>query len=121
MKVLIIDDEPNIVMALEYALRKKGYEVYIGRDGFEALSLSETHTPDVILLDIMMPHLDGYETIEILKKNEDLNNTQIIFMSAKTAQEDIDKGLALGAADYITKPFTIKKIIESIEKSTLKN
>lgn len=119
MKVLIIDDEPNIVMALEYALRKKKYEVFIGRNGLEALELAEKHHPDVILLDIMMPHLDGYQTLERLKEMEEMSDTQVIFMSAKTSKEDIEKGLALGAADYITKPFAIKKMIQSIEKTTL--
>lgn len=113
-KVLIIDDEPNIVMALEFALAKRGYDVYIGRDGLEAIAASEKYIPDVILLDIMMPNLDGYETIKILKKNEKLSHTAIILMSAKTAREDIEKGMSLGANDYITKPFTIKKIIETI-------
>lgn len=113
-KVLIVDDEPNIVMALEYALSKRGFEVYIGRDGLEAIAASEKHLPDVILLDIMMPNLDGYETIKILKENQLLEETRIILMSAKTAKEDIEKGLSLGADNYITKPFTIKKILETI-------
>lgn len=118
-KILIIDDEPNIIMALEYMLRKKNFDIYIGRDGIEAISLAEEHQPDVILLDIMMPNLDGYETIKVLKKNPKLDNTAIIFMSAKTRKEDIEKGLSLGAADYITKPFTIKKILETIEKTAI--
>lgn len=114
-KVLIIDDEPNIVMALEYALRKRGYEIFIGRDGLEAIAASEEHLPDVVLLDIMMPHLDGYETLKILKKNKKLEHTAVILMSAKTAKEDIEKGISLGANDYVTKPFTIKKIVETIK------
>lgn len=119
MKVLIIDDEPNIVMALEYALRKKKYEVYIGRNGIEALELAEKHQPDVILLDIMMPHMDGYQTIKELKSKENLKDTRVIYMSAKSTKEDIEKGLSLGAEAYITKPFTIKKIIHAIDKPIL--
>lgn len=113
-KILIVDDEPNIVMALEYALAKRGYDVYIGRDGLEAISASKKYVPDLILLDIMMPNLDGYETIKILKKIKELACTAIVLMSAKTAREDIEKGISLGADDYITKPFTTKKILETI-------
>ena len=115
-KILIADDEPNIVMTLDYALQKNGYKVLIARNGSEAIEIAETQVPDLILMDIMMPDMDGYETFENLKKNEKLNNTKLIFLSAKNKQTDIKKGLAMGADEYITKPFSIKKIIEIIEE-----
>lgn len=115
-RILIVDDEPNIVMTLDYALQKKGYKVFIARDGFEALEIADREVPDLVLMDIMMPEMDGYEAFEKLKTNEKLNNTKLIFLSAKNKQSDIEKGLEMGADDYITKPFSIKKIIKTVEE-----
>lgn len=114
-KILIVDDEPNIVMSLEYALQKQGYQVLIARNGNEALNLASKHIPDGVLLDIMMPDIDGYETLKRLKENPNLDQVKIIFLSAKNKKTDIEKGLNLGADDYITKPFSIKKIMETIQ------
>ena len=115
-KILIADDEHKIVMTLEYAFRKAGYEVFIARDGSEVLEILKEQIPDAILLDVMMPNLDGYTTLSEIKKNENLNNIKIIFLSAKTGESDIRKGLDLGADAYITKPYSIKKLIEKIEE-----
>lgn len=115
-KILIVDDEPNIIMSLEYTLKKNNFEVYIARDGSEALEILKTKTPDVVLLDIMMPQVDGYETLRRIRMNEKLNNTKVVFLSAKNKASDIEKGLALGAAKYITKPFSLKKIIADINE-----
>lgn len=113
-KILIVDDEPNIVMTLEYAFKKKDFEVYIARDGGEAMHILETSIPDVVLLDIMMPNVDGYQTLEHIKKNEALKNTKVVFLTAKNKISDIEKGLKLGADKYLTKPFSIKKIVSEI-------
>ncbi len=113
-KILIVDDEPNIVMALEYAFRKKDFEVYIARDGSEAVHILETNIPDVVLLDIMMPNVDGYQTLGHIKKNEALKNTRVVFLTAKNKISDVEKGLKLGADKYLTKPFSIKKIVSEI-------
>lgn len=113
-KILIVDDEPNIVMALEYGFKKAGFEVFIARDGTEAIDIAEAEKPEAILLDIMMPKLDGYQTIQELKAKEQLENTKIVFLSAKNKTEDIERGLSLGADDYITKPFSVKKVTERI-------
>ena len=83
-KILIADDEHKIVMTLEYAFRIAGYEVFIARDGSEFLEILKEQIPDAILLDVMMPNLDGYTTLSEIKKNENLNNIKIIFLSAKT-------------------------------------
>ncbi|WP_397446401.1 response regulator transcription factor [Polaribacter sp. R77954] len=115
-KILIVDDEPNIVMTLEYAFKKKNFEVYIARDGSEALEILKTKTPNVILLDIMMPEVDGYQTIELIKKNKALKNTKVIFLSAKSKSSDVEKGLQLGADKYFTKPFSIRKIVNEVEE-----
>lgn len=115
-KILIADDEHKILMSLEYSFRKIGYEVFIARDGTEVLELLKTMTPDVILLDIMMPNLDGYSTLEHIKTMEKLANTNVIFLSAKANPKDIEKGLQLGADAYVTKPYSIKKLIQQIEE-----
>ncbi|MEC5156253.1 response regulator transcription factor [Chryseobacterium sp. MP_3.2] len=115
-KILIADDEHKIIMTLEYAFKKAGYEVFIARDGSEVLELLKTEVPDVILLDIMMPNIDGYTTLAEIKKNKNLAKTKVIFLSAKTGEADIKKGLDLGADDYITKPYSIKKLTERVEE-----
>lgn len=114
-RILIVDDEPNIVMSLEYAFKKKDYEVFIARDGTEAIEIAKEQLPQVIILDIMMPKMDGYETLKQLKEYEKLAETKIIFLSAKSKINDIEKGLSVGADDYITKPFSVKKLIEKVE------
>jgi len=115
-KILIADDEHKILMSLEYSFRKNSYEVFIARDGTEVLEFLKTIVPDVILLDIMMPNLDGYSTLEEIKKNENLKNTKVLFLSAKNNPKDIEKGLEMGADAYVTKPYSIKKLMQQIEE-----
>lgn len=115
-KILIVDDEPNIVMALEYTFKKNNFEVFIARDGQEALDILKTNFPDVIILDIMMPMVDGFATLEQIRKDDNLKHTKVLFLSAKNKESDIEKGLALGADAYMTKPFTIKKVVEQINE-----
>ena len=114
-KILIVDDEPNIVMSLEYAFKKKDFEVFIARDGTEALEIAEREKPDLILLDIMMPQMDGYETLKRIRESKNLGHTKVVFLSAKSKEKDIEKGLKMGADGYMTKPFSIKKIISDVE------
>lgn len=115
-KILIVDDEPNIIMSLEYTFKKSNFKVFIARDGQEALDILESETPDAIILDVMMPNVDGYATITEIKKNEKLKHTKIVFLSAKNKESDIEKGLSLGANAYMTKPFSIKKLVEKINE-----
>ncbi|MBV2194966.1 MAG: response regulator [Flavobacterium sp.] len=115
-KILIVDDEPNIVMTLEYTFKKSNYEVFIARDGQEALDILKTNFPDVIILDIMMPMVDGFATLEQIRKDENLQHTKVMFLSAKNKDSDIEKGIALGADAYMTKPFSIKKVVEKVEE-----
>lgn len=113
-KILIVDDEPNIVMSLEYTFKKNNFEVYIARDGQEALDLLKTESPDVIILDVMMPMVDGFATLEQIKKEEHLADCKVIFLSAKNKESDVEKGLSLGADLYMTKPFSVKKLLEQV-------
>ena len=115
-KILIVDDEPNIVMTLEYTFKKSNYEVFIARDGQEALDILKINFPDVIILDIMMPMVDGFATLEQIRKDANLQHTKVMFLSAKNKESDIEKGLALGADAYMTKPFSIKKVVEKVEE-----
>ncbi|WP_055446295.1 response regulator transcription factor [Lacinutrix mariniflava] len=113
-KILIVDDEPNIVMSLEYTFKKQDFEVFIARDGSEALEILKHHIPNVVLLDVMMPNVDGYQTLKHIKNTDSLKDTKVVFLTAKNKASDIEKGLKLGADKYLTKPFSIKKIVSEI-------
>ncbi|NMH28986.1 response regulator transcription factor [Flavobacterium silvaticum] len=115
-KILIADDEPNIVMSLEYTFRKNGFHVFIARNGKEALDILESEVPDLALLDIMMPEVDGYSILTEIRKDERLKNCKVVFLSAKNKESDIEKGMSLGADAYLTKPFSIKKIVEQVNE-----
>ena len=115
-KILIVDDEPNIVMALEYTFKKNNFEVFIARDGQEALDILENQLPDIIILDVMMPMVDGFATLEQIKKDKRLKHCKVIFLSAKNKEKDIEKGLSLGANLYVVKPFSIKKLVEQVNE-----
>ena len=115
-KILIVDDEPNIVMALEYTFKKNNFEVFIARDGQEALDILKNQLPDIIILDVMMPMVDGFATLEQIKKEERLQNCKVIFLSAKNKEKDIEKGISLGADLYVVKPFSTKKLVEQVQE-----
>ena len=113
-QVLIADDEPNIVTALEFLLQRNGYEVSIARNGDEALRLIEQNVPDLVLLDVMMPLRSGYEVCQMVRAREDLRHIKIVVLTAKGRPADANKGLALGADLYITKPFSNRELIAKI-------
>ncbi|MBP6430283.1 MAG: response regulator [Ferruginibacter sp.] len=113
-KILVVDDDPYILMSLEYLMKKNGYDVIVARNGTEALALLNTHVPHVVLLDIMMPDVDGYEICKIIKKSAVLNTCKVVFMSAKTKEADIKKGYDLGASLYIKKPFSTRDLVKDI-------
>lgn len=115
-KILIVDDEPNIVMSLEYIFKKENFEVFVARDGAEAIEIVENSIPDIILLDIMMPNVDGYQVLNYLKESEILRKIKVIFLSAKNKSSDIELGLQLGADKYISKPFSVKKIVKEVKE-----
>lgn len=115
-KVLLVDDEPNIIMTLEYTFKKQNYEVFIARDGQEAMDILENQVPDAIILDIMMPNVDGYATLQYIKAKNELKHCKVMFLSAKNKESDIKKRLDLGADAYMTKPFSLKKLTEKINE-----
>jgi len=113
-RILIVDDEPNIVMSLEYLMRSKGLDVGIARSGTEALDQMELEAYDLVLLDITMPDLDGYHVCQTIKNHRVWKDTHVVFLSAKSKQSDIEKGMSLGATDYIVKPFSTKDLSRRI-------
>lgn len=119
-KVLVVDDDPYILMSLEFLMKKSGYDVLIARNGEEALTHIRAEVPDLVLLDIMMPDVDGYEICKYIKKNKKLEHIKVVFLSAKTKEEDIKKGLGLGAELYITKPFNTRDLVKKIEELRLR-
>lgn len=114
-KILIVDDEPNIVMSLEYIFKKENFEVFIARDGTEAIDIVERDIPDIIILDIMMPNVDGFQVLKYIKGNKKLSEIKVIFLSAKNKTSDIELGLELGANKYVSKPFSIKKLVKDVK------
>ncbi|MDW8468505.1 MAG: response regulator [Burkholderiales bacterium] len=113
-KVLIVDDEPNIVTALEYLLARSGYDVAVAEDGEAALAAVERERPDLVLLDIMMPRLNGYEVCRRLRERPDGGAIKIVILSAKGRDVDVAKGLSLGADLYVTKPFSSTELVARI-------
>ena len=115
-KIIVVDDDPYILMSLEFLMKKNGYDVMVARNGTEALEIIEKKLPDIVLLDIMMPDVDGYEICRHIKKTARLRQTKVVFMSAKTKEADIQKGYDLGAALYITKPFSTRELVKKIKE-----
>ena len=113
-KILVVDDEAYIVHILEFSLGMEGFEVVTAFDGEEAISKAERERPDLVVLDIMMPKLDGYETCRRLKENDKTKNIPVILLSAKGRSMDQRVGLDAGADEYITKPFSPRKLVERI-------
>lgn len=113
-KVLIADDEPNIVTSLEFLLERNGYAVRVARTGEEALREVADFGPDLVLLDVMMPHRGGYEVCQRIRENPAWRNIKIIMLSAKGRDIEVSKGLALGADTYVTKPFSTKELVAKV-------
>jgi len=113
--VLVAEDEPNIVLSLEFLLKKEGYEVRVATDGEEALREIESAPPDLVLLDVMIPKRDGYDVCQTIRANPEWNEVRIIMLTAKGLEVEREKGLALGADDYITKPFSTRELSERVK------
>ncbi len=114
--VLLVDDEPNIILSLEFLIEQAGYEVRIARDGEAALKSIEERKPDLILLDVMLPKRDGFDVCERIRANPAWNDIRIIMLTAKGRDSEREKGLALGADAYITKPFSTREAMEQIKR-----
>jgi len=113
-RVLIIEDEPHILLSLEFLLERAGYEIASATDGHEGLALVGRLRPDVVLLDIMLPKRSGYEVCQAIKADPELHSIPVIMLSARGQEIEVLKGLELGAAAYVTKPFGNAEILESI-------
>lgn len=114
-KVLIVDDEANIVTALEFLFERRGYEVLVATDGEQALALAESYRPDVLLLDVMMPKRSGYEVCQRVRERPEMQHVKIVMLSAKGREAEVSKGLSLGADLYITKPFSTQELVERVD------
>lgn len=114
LKILVADDEPNIVISLEYLMKREGYTVLVARDGQEALDAIVRDRPDLVLLDVMMPKKSGFEVCQAVRANEDLQATKILMLTAKGRDTDVAKGLALGADAYMTKPFSTRELVQKV-------
>lgn len=115
-KILIVDDEPNIVTALEYLLQRSGYEVLVAQDGEAALQQVEQHLPNLVLLDVMISLKSGYEVCQRMRERADWQHIKIIMLSAKGREAEVSKGLSLGADFYVTKPFSNKELVAKIDE-----
>jgi DNA-binding response OmpR family regulator len=114
--ILVADDEPSILLSLQFLLQKAGYQVRTARDGEEALQAVESAAPDLILLDAMMPKRDGYDVCQSLRADPAYRHIPIIMLTAKGRDIERQKGLALGATDYVTKPFSTRELVETVRK-----
>ncbi len=113
-KILIADDEPNIVISLEYLLQREGFEVLVARDGLQALALAQSERPALLVLDVMMPGMTGFDVCQALRADPALHSMPILLLSAKGRDTDAAKGLGLGANAYLTKPFSTRELVARV-------
>ncbi|MDI4638956.1 MULTISPECIES: response regulator transcription factor [Halomonadaceae] len=114
-KVLVVDDEPNIVLSLEFLMQQAGFEVVTAEDGESALTRVAAATPDLVLLDISLPDISGFDVLERLRAMPALTRLPIIMLTAHGREVEREKGLALGADDYITKPFSTQALVDKVK------
>jgi DNA-binding response OmpR family regulator len=115
-KILIADDEPNILISLEYLMQREGYAVSVARDGDEALAMIVRDRPDLVLLDVMMPKKSGFEVCQEVRANDATRGTLILMLTAKGRDTDVAKGLGSGADAYMTKPFSTKALVQKVRE-----
>ena len=115
-KVLIADDEPNIVISLEFLMKREGHAVSVARDGVAALEAIRRERPALVLLDVMMPGMSGFEVCQAVRADEALAGVKILMLSAKGRDTDLAKGSALGADAYMTKPFSTRELADKVRE-----
>lgn len=115
-KILIADDEPNIVVSLEFLMRQRGYDVRVASDGAAALAAVAEFRPDLVLLDVMMPSVSGYDVCQKLRENPEWQGIRIIMLSAKGREVEVSKGIAVGADAYVTKPFSTRDLVAKVSE-----
>lgn len=120
-KILIADDEQNIVISLEFLMKREGYEVVIACDGAEAVTKIRSERPDLVLLDVMMPHKTGFEVCQEIKADPETRATRILMLTAKGRDTEVAKGLAMGADSYMTKPFSTRDLVEKVSRMLTDN
>ena len=113
--ILIVDDEPNIIVPLQFLMEQNGYRVLVAQSGEEAIESIIQYRPDLVLLDIMLPGIDGYEVCEIIRLNPEWKHTKVIFLTAKGRDMDKAKGMVLGADAFVTKPFSNADVIRKVK------
>ena len=113
-RILVVDDEPNIVLSLEFLMTQAGYEVSTAADGEAALESIEAVPPDVVLLDVNIPKRNGYEVCETIRANPLWDGVRVVMITAKGRDVEREKGLALGADDYIVKPFSTHEVVAKV-------
>ena len=114
--VLVADDDPNIVLSLEFLMKRAGYRVRVARDGDQVLAALEQEIPDLVLLDLMMPRRSGYDVCDTIRGNPAWTGVRIVILTAKGQEVERAKGLALGADDYITKPFSTRDVVDRVRR-----
>ena len=115
-KILIADDEPNILISLEYLMKREGYIVSVARDGEEAMAAILRDRPALVLLDVMMPKKSGFEVCQEVRANDAVKDTLILMLTAKGRDTDVAKGLGLGADAYIMKPFSTRELVQQVRR-----
>ncbi|MBK7357212.1 response regulator [Propionivibrio sp.] len=113
-KVLIADDEQNIVISLDFLLRREGFDVLVAADGEEALAKARSERPDLVLLDVMMPKMNGFDVCQALRADPELASMRVLMLTAKGRDTEVTKGLGLGADAYMTKPFSTKELVAQV-------
>ncbi|MEW6706764.1 MAG: response regulator [Pseudomonadota bacterium] len=112
--ILIADDEPNIVISLEYLLQRAGYQVRVARDGQEVLQAMAQEAPDLVLLDVMLPRLSGFDVCQQIRQNPAWQQVRVVMLTAKGRDVEVSKGMALGADAYVTKPFGTEELLACV-------
>lgn len=115
-RILIVDDEPNIVISLEFLMMREGHEVHVARDGEAGLVAVRNHRPDLVVLDVMMPKLDGFSVLESIRADPDLARTRVLMLTAKGREAEREKGLTLGADAYMPKPFSTRELVDRVKE-----
>jgi len=115
-KILIADDEPNILISLEYLMKREGYTVSVARDGEEAIAAVLQERPALVLLDVMMPKKSGFEVCQEVRANDAVKDTLILMLTAKGRETDVAKGLGVGANAYMTKPFSTRELVQKVRQ-----
>jgi DNA-binding response OmpR family regulator len=115
-RILVVDDEPNIIISVQFLMSREGFDVSIARDGDEALDAIRSQRPDLVVLDVMMPKRNGFEVCEAVRADPDLAAVRILMLTAKGREADFDKGMKLGADAYLAKPFSTRELVQKVRE-----